>query len=166
LAAKNSVYNQVNEGGLANESLFAIILQTFKELTNPNTLINSSTTLTDWTRMSSPTSPYLFKEATPENINIIKNLLKENPYAMFLRKVDRAFPDAALKEIMDIDFGHVYPVLHNQAKSNVKLITDIIEKKEHDTCIAQDSLIIQQQNNSQFIALIVVLFVLVFSFLF
>jgi hypothetical protein len=80
--------------------------------------------------------------------------------------VDRAFPDAALKDIMDIDFGHVYPVLHNQAKSNVKLITDIIEKKEHDTCIAQDSLIIQQQNNSQFIALIVVLFVLVFSFLF
>ena len=104
-------------------------IQTFKELTNPNTLINSSTTLADWTRMSSPTSPYLFKEATQENINIIKNLLKENPYAMFLRKVDRAFPDAALKEIMAVDFGHVYSLLHNQAKSNVNLIKDIIEKK-------------------------------------
>jgi hypothetical protein len=164
LAAKNSVYNQVNEGGLANESLFAIILQTFKELINPNTLINSSTTLTDWTRMSSPTSPYLFKEATPENINIIKNLLKENPYAMFLRKVDRAFPDAALKEIMDIDFGHVHLPLHNQAKSNVKLITDIIEKKDNKD---EHSLIIPiPPNNSQFIALIVVLFALACSFFF
>jgi hypothetical protein len=165
LAAKNSVYNQVNEGGLANESLFAIILQTFKELTNPNTLINSSTTLTDWTRMSSPTSPYLFKEATPENINIIKNLLKENPYAMFLRKVDRAFPDAALKEIMDIDFGHVHLPMHNQAKSNLKLIKDVTEKKEDNK--DEHSLIIPiPPNNSQFIALIVVLFALVCSFLF
>ena len=117
--------------------------------------------------MSSPTSPYLFKEATPENINIIKNLLKENPYAMFLRKVDRAFPDAALKEIMAVDFGHVYSLLHNQAKSNVNLIKDIIEKKkDDDTCIVQDGLIIQQQNNNEFITIIVVLFVLAFSFLF
>jgi hypothetical protein len=116
LAAKNGIYNQVNAGGLANESIFAIILQTFKELTNTNTLVNASGSLADWARMSSPTSPYLFKEATHENMDIIKTLLKGNPYAMFLRKVDREFPDTVLKEIMDTDFGHVYPVLHNQAK--------------------------------------------------
>jgi hypothetical protein len=49
--------------------------------------------------MSSPTSPYLFKEASPENINIISNLLKENPSAMFLRKVDRSFPDQAILDL-------------------------------------------------------------------
>ena len=129
LAAKTGVYNQVNEGGLANESLFAIILQTFKELTNSNTLVNECTTVTDWTRMSSPTSPYLFKEATPENINIIKNLLKDHPYAMFLRKVDRAFPDDALKEIMETDFGNAHLLLHNRAtqkKEDVPLNTIVL----------------------------------------
>jgi hypothetical protein len=122
LAAKTGVYNQVNEGGLANESLFAIILQTFKELTNPNTLVNECTTVTDWTRMSSPTSPYLFKEATPENINIIKKLLKDHPYAMFLRKVDRAFPDDALKEIMETNFGNAPLLLHNRATQKKEVV--------------------------------------------
>jgi hypothetical protein len=116
LAAKNGIYNQVNEGGLANESIFAIILQTFKELTNPNTYINQCSSVADWTRMSSPTSPYLFKEGSEQNINIIKDLLKENPYAMFLRKVDRAFPDTVIKELWDAKFDHEYPVLHNQYK--------------------------------------------------
>ena len=100
LAAKNSIYQLVNEGGLANESIFAIILQTFNELANSSSLINSVSTVTDWSRMSSPTSPYLFKDASAENINIISNLLKENPTAMFLRKVDRAFPDHVLLNLM------------------------------------------------------------------
>jgi hypothetical protein len=99
LAAKNDIYQLVNAGGLANESIFAIMLQTFNELTNKNTLINAVSTVTDWSRMSSPTSPYLFKEATPENISIISNLLKENPHAMFLRKVDRVFPDQAILDL-------------------------------------------------------------------
>lgn len=99
LATKNDIYQIVNAGGLANESIFAIILQTFNELTNPNKLLNAVSTITDWSRMSSPTSPYLFKEATPENINIISNLLKENPHAMFLRKVDRAFPDQPILDL-------------------------------------------------------------------
>jgi hypothetical protein len=128
LAAKNGVYNQINEGGLANESIFAVILQTFKELTNPNTYVNECSSVADWTRMSSPTSPYLFKEGSEENINIIKNLLKENPYAMFLRKVDRSFPDAVLTDIMSIDFGHVYLLLHNQY--NVKRLEKAKEEKE------------------------------------
>jgi len=130
LAAKNSVYNQVNAGGLANESIFAIILQTFKELTNSNTLINESGSLADWTRMSSPTSPYMFTEATEANINMIKTQLKENPYAMFLRKVSREFPDEVLKDFMAIDFGHVYPVLHNQAKMIEAEVEAEVEDKE------------------------------------
>jgi hypothetical protein len=99
LVAKNDIYKQVNSGGLANESIFAIMLQTFNELSNPSSLINAVNTVTDWSRMSSPTSPYVFKEATEENINIITNLLKENSNAMFLRKVDREFPDQAILDL-------------------------------------------------------------------
>ena len=117
LATKNDIYQIVNAGGLANESIFAIMLQTFGELTNKNTLVNAVSTITDWTRMSSPTSPYLFKEATPENINIISNLLKENSNAMFLRKVDRAFPDQAILDLQeqgDIAFAFKSKSNHNQ----------------------------------------------------
>jgi hypothetical protein len=53
---------------------------------------------------------------------MIKTLLKEAPYAMFLRKVDRAFPDAVLKEIMDTDFGHTHSLLHNQAQQKKKVL--------------------------------------------
>jgi hypothetical protein len=116
LAYKNATYQQINNGGLANESIFAIILQTFKELTNPTKMINESSTVADWTRMSSPTSPYSFKEATEENMNIICELLKENKYTIFLRKVNKSFPDSAIKDIMNRDFGHNYELLHNQAK--------------------------------------------------
>ena len=106
LVAKNDIYKQVNAGGLANESIFAIMLQTFGQLSNHSgSLINTVNTITDWTRMSSPTSPYLFKNGDnlATDINIISNLLKENPYAMFLRKVDRSFPDQAILDLMDRD---------------------------------------------------------------
>jgi hypothetical protein len=99
LVAKNDIYRQVNSGGLANESIFAIMLQTFNELSKSSSLINAVNTVTDWSRMSSPTSPYVFKEATTENINIIINLLKENPHVMFLRKVDSSFPDQAILDL-------------------------------------------------------------------
>ena len=116
LTLKTGIYKQINMGGLANESIFAIILQTFGELTNPMKLINESATLSDWSRMASPTSPYLFKEGSSENINIISNLLKENKYAMFLRKVHKSFPDPIIKQIMNTNFNHKYETLHNQAK--------------------------------------------------
>ena len=116
LTLKKDVWQTVNSGGLANESIFAIILQTFKELTNPFKTINDSSTISDWTHMSSPTSPNCFREATEENINIICNLLKENKYAMFLRKVHREFPDSAIQDIINMNFNHKYEVLHNQAK--------------------------------------------------
>jgi hypothetical protein len=115
LNLKQDIFNKVNSGGLANESIFAIILQSFNELNNPNMLINETATLSDWTRMTSPTSPYVFEEATSENINMITNLLKENKYAMFLRKVHKDFPDNCIQEIMNTEFNHTYDVLHNQA---------------------------------------------------
>ena len=113
---QKNVFSRVNSGGLANESIFAIILQTFHEITNNQRLINESSSFADWKRMSSSTSPYLFKEATDENINVITNLLKENKYALFLRKVDPEFPSDVLLNIMDTDFGHTYDILHNTAK--------------------------------------------------
>jgi len=122
LTLKKDVWQTVNSGGLANESIFAIILQTFNELTNSVRMINESATISDWTHMSSPTSPNKFKEGTDENINIICNLLKENKYAMFLRKVHRNFPDDILKNIMNIDYNHKYELLHNQAKQKTRSI--------------------------------------------
>lgn len=118
LTYRTETFNQINMGGLANESLFAIILQTFNELKNTMRLINESATVCDWKRMSSPTSPYVFKDATSENIKIIYKLLKENKYAMFLRKVDSSFPDSTIKEIMKLNFNHKYELLHNQAKKH------------------------------------------------
>jgi hypothetical protein len=120
MAAKNNIYRTVNEGGLANESIFAIMLQTFNELTNSKLLVNDVSTITDWSRMSSPTSPFLFKEGNEENINIIKNLLKENKYSIFLRKVDRSFPDQTIYDLMDCDLGHSYDMLHNVLKPKKK----------------------------------------------
>jgi hypothetical protein len=116
LSLKNDIYRKVIDGGLANESIFAIILQTFDQLGDQNKLVNEQSTITDWTRMSSPTSPYIFKEATEENINIISNLLKENSKTIFLRKVSSSFPDQAIydlmtrdekKKIIQVDYKHI-----------------------------------------------------------
>lgn len=108
LVGKNGIYNKVNMGGLANESIFAIILQTFKELTNNNTYINSSSTICDWSRMSTPTSPYLFTEIDNININIIDKLLIKNKYAMFLRKVKITVLDKDIKQFWTIKYKHQY----------------------------------------------------------
>jgi hypothetical protein len=127
LTLKNNIYQQINSGGLANESMFAIILQTFNELTNQVRTINESATVADWTRMASPTSPYMFQDANKENINIICNLLKKNKYCMFLRKVHKSFPDEEIRKIMTMDFNHEYPVLHNQAISKSNLLKFVCE---------------------------------------
>lgn len=101
LSAKNNIYKIVNKGGLANESLFAIILETFNEIQkDKNRLINESSTISDWSRMSTPTSPHLFNEYKEEDKNIINSLMENNKYSMFLRKVNYKFPDKALLEII------------------------------------------------------------------
>jgi hypothetical protein len=87
------------DGGLANESLFAIILYCYKQL-EPNdfdSVIASVSHLTDWSRMTSPTSPHLFKEANDLDIQFIDKEIEKNPYAMFIRKVAPEFPNEILK---------------------------------------------------------------------
>jgi hypothetical protein len=90
-------YNMCNlicNGGLANESLFAIILTHYNKINN---VINKTTHMADWFRMSSPTSPHLFKEGTEEEIQFIEDFLEKNDFTMFIRKVHPKFPDEILK---------------------------------------------------------------------
>ena len=96
---KNDIYQKVCKGGLANESLFAIILQTFKDL-DTDYIINKSSTISDWSRMSNATSPHLFLEGDECDIDFIRTELSKNSYALFLRKVDSKFPDDLLLEFI------------------------------------------------------------------
>ena len=121
LVGKHGIYDKINAGGLANESMFAIILQTFKELNNDKTYINESSTLCDWVRMSTPTSPYLFDFLNEENKIIINNLLKQNKYAMFLRKVKNSVLDDDIKEIWTQNFGHKYIKLYNYSSAYIQI---------------------------------------------
>jgi hypothetical protein len=82
-------------GGLANESLFAIILYCYNQL-QPTQLIAEITHITDWTRMTSATSPHLFKTGCEKDISFIETQLKTNKHAMFIRKVAPVFPDNIL----------------------------------------------------------------------
>jgi hypothetical protein len=85
-------------GGLANESLFAIILHVCKQLEPNGPVISEITHLTDWDRMSSFTSPHTFKHANSTDIKFINNALEKNKYAMFIRKIAPEFPDTILKK--------------------------------------------------------------------
>jgi len=91
------MYKRVCEGGLANESIFAIILHGLKLLGNVKNEISHAT---DWANMSSPTSPYVFKKGTSAEIQFINTFLEKNKYTMFLRKVDPSFPDDMLTEFI------------------------------------------------------------------
>jgi hypothetical protein len=88
-------------GGLANESIFAIILYGYKQLQsnkkNGTNVISELTHITDWSRMTSSTSPYLFKEANEQNIKFIESELIKNKYAMFIRKIAPEFPNEILQ---------------------------------------------------------------------
>jgi hypothetical protein len=82
-------------GGLANESLFAIILYVYGEFNN---IINCSTHIIDWCRRSSTTSPHIFKDGDKMDIDIIEKTLKENNYTIFIRKVSSEFSDDILRK--------------------------------------------------------------------
>jgi hypothetical protein len=84
------ITNTICKGGLANESLFAIILHSYNELKN---VICSVTHMTDWNRMSSSTSPHLFKKGDEMDIKFIEDSLKENKFVVFIRKISPEFPD-------------------------------------------------------------------------
>jgi hypothetical protein len=91
---EHKLCNTVCNGGLANESLFAIIFTHYKKIQN---VINKTTHMADWFRVSSPTSPHLFKEGNEEDIQFIEDFLANNDFAMFIRKVHPDFPDEILR---------------------------------------------------------------------
>jgi hypothetical protein len=106
------------DGGLANESLFAIILHGYKQLSNSNSnssVISAVTHLADWARMGSATSPHTFKDANGKDIEFINTNLEKNKYAMFIRKVSPEFPDNILK-------GYIYD--YNREKDNALIIIE------------------------------------------
>jgi len=101
ITVKKDLTKTICNGGLANESLFAIIFKCYGELDDPpiKTHINCSAShLTDWNRMSSATSPHVFKEGNVEDLRFINANLERNYYAAFIRKVAPEFPDAILRK--------------------------------------------------------------------
>jgi hypothetical protein len=50
--------------------------------------------------MTSATSPHLFKEGNTVDLLFIKNGIKKNKYAIFLRKISPEFPDDILNEFI------------------------------------------------------------------
>jgi len=103
------IYKMVCAGGLANESIFAIMLGLYNdshsyntksilkmdELTNPNNpnVLNTSATIADWSRRDGPMSPHTFSASDNPHLNrqIIQKLKERNPLAMFLRKTSPDF---------------------------------------------------------------------------
>jgi len=83
-------------GIIANETIFAVIFKLYNEL-NTDSIRCVASHLTDWSRQTSPTSPYLFKDANHQDIDFIEQELERNKYAMFIRKVSPEFPDEILK---------------------------------------------------------------------
>jgi hypothetical protein len=100
IKVKQDLTKTICSGGLANESLFAIILYFYKQLsweTTNNSVISAVTHITDWNRMSTATSPYLFKEENERDIKFIETELERNKYAMFIRKMSPEFPNEILR---------------------------------------------------------------------
>lgn len=96
---KADAYGTICSGGLANESIFAIILKMYKKL-DSDQVINSISTIADWVRMDSPTSPHCFMDASAKNLDVIVALRKESPDALFIRKIHWTFPDLMLRKII------------------------------------------------------------------
>jgi len=97
VATQQTITKTICDGGLANESLFAIIFKFYKELESKSRIICSVSHLADWNRKSSTTSPHVFKHADEEDINFIDRELERNKHVMFIRKVAVEFPDQILK---------------------------------------------------------------------
>lgn len=122
------------DGGLANESLFAIIFKLYNELEvgATNSHINSVIThLADWKRMSSSTSPHIFKYANEKDIQFINSELERNYYAMFIRKVAPEFPDEILRQYISKNDDKLiilepYEIMYNRYKKWLYLLSGII----------------------------------------
>ena len=89
-----SLVRRVCAGPIANESVFAILLFLCGELRANNArLLCSPSHAADWTRMSSPTSPYVFGYANDRDMAFLEEQRAKNPCLLFVRKVSCQFPD-------------------------------------------------------------------------
>lgn len=94
---ETKMFRLICKGIIANESIFAIILKHYHLL---NQVINENSTIMDWTRMTSSTSPYVF--SSEEDRESINDLIEKNKYALFLRKIHKDFPDEFLENILTL----------------------------------------------------------------
>jgi len=124
---KQEIVNLINSGGLANETLFAVIFYMYKEIgdhgendvNKKDGVICMRSHLADWARSSSSTSPHVFKNGDKKDIAYIEKNLNENPYAMFIRKVAPEFPDKVMRH---------YIYQHNAAADSEIIIQEPVDK--------------------------------------
>jgi hypothetical protein len=85
--------------------------------------------MADWFRMSSPTSPHLFKDGSEEDIQFIDNFLAKNDFAMFIRKVHPKFPDEILRKYIRDDKWRTIATTATTVTntSNSKIMTSILD---------------------------------------
>ena len=94
---QRGMYLTICAGIIANESIFAIILKFYRRL---KFALNYSTHVTVWTKMSSPTSPYVFRDASLQDTEYVRKEKEKNGFMMFMRKVDTTFQDEALRALL------------------------------------------------------------------
>lgn len=87
------VFRLVSNGDVANESIFAVALKYMNQL---DTVIKQPSHLMDWSRMMSPTSPYLFQKQNQNDITFIEQNLINNKFCIFIRKIHPDYPDNIL----------------------------------------------------------------------
>jgi hypothetical protein len=90
---ERKLFECICSGGLANESIFAIILRFYGKIGD---VINASTHVADWSRMTSATSPHVFIHGDAQDRRFLQDLPRRHPFAVFVRKVAPAFPDQLL----------------------------------------------------------------------
>jgi hypothetical protein len=103
IITQKTITETICSGGLANETLFAVIFKLYKELDDNSTnkhrshILSVSSHIADWNRRSSTTSPHVFKDANETDIKFIDDQLERNHYSCFIRKISPDFPDDILK---------------------------------------------------------------------
>jgi len=101
ITTQKTITETICNGGLANETLFAVIFKFYKELEdcskNYSHIFCVSSHIADWNRRSSTTSPHVFKDANEADIKFLDDELERNFYACFIRKVATEFPDEILR---------------------------------------------------------------------
>jgi hypothetical protein len=98
---QQAISQTICNGGLANETLFAVIFKLYKELDMSSNIRCVSTHIADWNRRSSTTSPHVFKEGNESDITFINKELERNKFSIFIRKVAKEFPDEIIRHYIN-----------------------------------------------------------------